>query len=89
MTVNYKLAFYALLVALVVAWAVSVEVRTRQAQSPAASQADTWLFVETNVTDEAGQQLSRAGLLDRLITASVQADAAAAAAAAGGVPDAP
>ena len=86
MTINYKVGFYALLIALVVAWAVSVEVRTRQAQSPAASQsqADTWLFVETNVTDEAGQQLSRAGLLDRLITASVQADAAAA-----GVPDAP
>ena len=87
MTINYKVGFYALLIALVVAWAVSVEVRTRQAQSPAASQsqADTWLFVETNVTDEAGQQLSRAGLLDRLITASVQADAAAG----GGVPDAP
>lgn len=72
MTVNYKLAFYGLLVALVVAWAVSVEVRTQQSQTPVQAQADGWLFQPTNVTDDAGGQLSRAQLLDQVITASVQ-----------------
>lgn len=69
---NYKYAFFGLLVALVVAWAVSVEVRARQVQTPPTGQSEEWLFIATNVTDAEGQQMTRAQLLDQLITASVQ-----------------
>jgi hypothetical protein len=73
MTIDYKMAFFALLAVIVLAWAGVVEMRLRTQDAP--GQADTWLFEPTNVTDEEGQRLSRATLIDRVVTSSVQASA--------------
>ena len=69
MRIDYQVAFWALLAVLGLGWLGSMEVRLWM--SPSASQADAWLFQSTNITDGAGTQLSRAGLLDGIITSSV------------------
>ena len=73
MTIDYWIAFFVLLAVILLAWVGVVEMRMRT-RVPI-GQADTWLFEPTNVTDEEGQQLSRAALIDRVITSSVQSSA--------------
>ncbi len=73
MTIDYRIAFFVLLAVILLAWVGVVEMRMRT-RVPI-GQADTWLFEPTNVTDEEGQQLSRAALIDRVITSSVQSSA--------------
>ena len=73
MKIDYRMAFFSLLVVIVLAWVGVVEMRLRVQDAPGPS--DTWLFEPTNVTDEEGQRLSRATLIDRVVTSSVQASA--------------
>ena len=73
MTIDYRIAYFVLLAVILLAWVGVVEMRMRT-RVPI-GQADTWLFEPTNVTDEEGQQLSRAALIDRVITSSVQSSA--------------
>jgi hypothetical protein len=70
MTIDYKIAFWVLLAVILLAWVGVVEMRM-QTQG-VIGQADAWLFEPTNVTGEEGQPLSRAALIDRVITSSVQ-----------------
>jgi cell division protein FtsL len=73
MTIDYKIAFWVLLAVILLAWVGVVEMRMQT--RGVIGQADAWLFEPTNVTDESGQQLSRATLIDRVVTSSVQAAA--------------
>lgn len=73
MKIDYKTSFFVLISVIVLAWVGFVEMRLRTQDAP--GQSDTWLFEPTNVTDESGQQLSRATLIDRVVTSSVQAAA--------------
>ena len=70
MTINYKMAFFVLIAVIALAWVGAVEMRMRT--QDVSGQADMWLFEATNVTNEEGQQLSRAALLDRIITSSME-----------------
>lgn len=69
MRIDYQIAFWSLLAVLGLGWLGSMEARLWR--SPAASQADAWLFQPTNIADGAGVQLSRAGLLDSVISSNV------------------
>jgi uncharacterized protein YpmS len=73
MKIDYKMAFFVLLAVIALAWVGVVEMRLRVQDAP--GPAYTWLFEPTNVTDEEGQGLSRATLIDRVVSSSVQASA--------------
>tara|TARA_R100000306_G_C4352823_1_gene131055 strand:- start:360 stop:614 length:255 start_codon:yes stop_codon:yes gene_type:complete len=71
METTYKYAFYALLIALSLAWVVSMEYRLRQSPSQQTA-SDNWLFQSTNLTSPDGNPLTRAMLLDQLIASGLQ-----------------
>lgn len=74
---NYKRAFFGLVLAVVLAWCASVEYRAWQPQAITSTPAMTWLFQNTDVTNENGQTLTRANLLDGIIQSAITNTAAA------------
>ena len=72
-TFDYKVAFFGLLTALVVAWAGYAEYRIQTFQTTPAVE---WLFVETNIRNTEGQALTRAQMLDQVMQSALENTAA-------------
>ena len=72
-TFDYKVAFFGLLTALAVAWAGYAEYRIQTFQTTPAVE---WLFVETNIRNQAGQALTRAQMLDQVMQSALENTAA-------------
>ena len=72
-TFDYKVAFFGLLTALVVAWAGYAEYRIQTFQTTPAVE---WLFVETNIRNTEGQALTRAQMLDQVVQSALENTAA-------------
>lgn len=72
-TFDYKVAFFGLLTALVVAWAGYAEYRIQTFQTTPAVE---WLFVETNIRNQEGQALTRAQMLDQVMQSALENTAA-------------
>ena len=68
---DYKRAFFGLVLAFVLAWCASVEYRAWQPQAVENTPAMNWLFQPTDVTNENGQSLTRANLLDGIIQSAL------------------
>jgi hypothetical protein len=73
MTFDYKVAFFGLLTALVVAWAGYAEYRIQTFQTTPAVE---WLFLETNIRNTEGQALTRAQMLDQVMQSALENTAA-------------
>ena len=85
METTYKHAFYALLIALSLAWVVSMEYRLRQSPSRQTA-SDNWLFQSTNLTSPDGNPLTRAMLIAQLIASGLPQQAPAGQEAIGDAP---
>ena len=72
-TFDYKVAFFGLLTALVVAWAGYAEYRIQTFQPTPAVE---WLFLETNIRNQEGQALTRAQMLDQVMQSALENTAA-------------
>ena len=72
-TFDYKVAFFGLLTALVVAWAGYAEYRIQTFQTTPAVE---WLFLETNIRNHEGQALTRAQMLDQVMQSALENTAA-------------
>ena len=72
-TFDYKVAFFGLLTALVVAWAGYVEYRIQTFQTTPAVE---WLFLETNIRNQEGRALTRAQMLDQVMQSALENTAA-------------
>lgn len=72
-TFDYKVAFFGLLTALVVAWAGYAEYRIQTFQTTPAVE---WLFLETNIRNQEGQALTRAQMLDQVMQSALENTAA-------------
>ena len=72
-TFDYKVAFFGLLTALVVAWAGYAEYRIQTFQTTPAVE---WLFLETNIRNTEGQALTRAQMLDQVMQSALENTAA-------------
>ena len=72
-TFDYKVAFFGLLTALVVAWAGYAEYRIQTFQTTPAVE---WLFLETNIRNQEGQALTRAQMLDQVVQSALENTAA-------------
>ena len=72
-TVDYKVACFGLLTALVVAWAGYAEYRIQTFQTTPAVE---WLFLETNIRNQEGQALTRAQMLDQVVQSALENTAA-------------
>lgn len=72
-TFDYKVAFFGLLTALVVAWAGYAEYRIQTFQTTPAVE---WLFLETNIRNTEGQALTRAQMLDQVVQSALENTAA-------------